>query len=137
MMPPNLVITAMLKASPGVTALTGNRIYSPNRAPGYHPEQGSAISHFVRGGPAPSLYTPIIKPSIQITGWGATAKMARDVHSAAYAVLQGCEQQFVTVEGVAILVYGAKAETFPEDVTDPETGWRSVTNFFELSMQAN
>lgn len=140
MISPNVVMTAFLAANgPLLAALTpaGSstpQLYSPRLAPNWKPIMGPAISHFVRGGPEPSLYTPTVQPSYQVTTWAATPKLARQVHSLAYAALHGAgPQSIATVDGTASIKWG-KAETFPQDIVDPETGWFTVTSFFQLSL---
>lgn len=134
MIAPNIVVTALLSGNEEISAMSGNRIYSPRLASGYKPEDGPALVHFVRGGPAPSLYTPVVQPSVQVTAWGGTPGIARQMHTLAYKAIHGIGNVTLsTVEGEVRILW-AKADTFPEDVTDPGTGWFTVTSFFTVAI---
>jgi hypothetical protein len=139
MIAPNLVITALLSMDATVASQVTTdggipRIYSPRLMPGWKPIQGPAIVHSIRGGPSPSMYTPIVNPSIQITTWAATPKQCRDLQGAVYDVIHGLVQQTVSTVGGDVQVQWGKAENFPQDVVDPETGWFTVTNFYTVSL---
>jgi hypothetical protein len=140
MVTPNVVVTALLNTNPAlVAALTPAgaqvpQLYSPRLSPGWKPASGPAISYFIRGGPEPSLYTPYVEPSVQITTWASTPKLARQVHGLAFSTIHGCDMQLVATQDGNVKILWGKAETFPQDIVDPETGWFTVTSFFEIAM---
>lgn len=133
MVNPDVAVIAMLNGSGAVTALAAARLWSPRLAPGYKPEQGSAVTLFVRGG-SNGLYDPVVFPSFQVTTWAASTKQARTLMDAVTTVLHDIkDQQVLTVDGI-VRVLSGEQEVFPQDVIDSDTGWFTCVSFFRLQM---
>lgn len=131
---PNVAVIAALNQNAAITGAVAGRVYSPRLVDGYKPDvDGPAISLFVRGGKL-SLYNPIAEPSLQVTTWGITSKIAASTMAAVLGVLHDLQDQVIaTVDGNVRLLAGV-CEVYPQDVIDSDTGWNTCVAFFRVSM---
>ena len=88
-------------------------------------------------------YIPgIVTPSIQFDCWGASPIAAREVYDALYSVLQGKQNQTVTVDSVDYLLMSAIEEVQGQDITDGGgrdsgiQGYYRVLTFFSIMIRA-
>jgi len=124
----NSIIRAYLVAQTALTDVVGTKIYSPRI-----PENITlpALGFFTRGGTSHKYIPGIVTPSVQFDCWGITPIVARQVYRALYDVLQGVQNQTVTVDGSDYMILGAEEEVQGQDLQDvdiPEY-YRVLTSF--------
>ena len=126
----NSIIRAYLVTSTTLTALVGDRIYSP-RLPENKPLP--AISFFTRGGTSTPYIPGIPEPSVQFDCWADNPIEAREVYRALYDNLQGIQN--VTVGSYQIM--SAIEEVQGQDLVDElvPNYFRTLT-FFSIMIRA-
>jgi len=102
-----------------------------------------ALGFFTRGGSANPHIKGIVEPSIQFDCWAKdeAAKNgpigAREVYRALYGVLQGIQNQAVTVDGSDYLILSAIEEVQGQDLQDMSIpGYYRVLTFFKFIIRA-
>ncbi len=130
----NSIIRSFLVLQEALTDIVSDRIYIPRL-----PENTDlpALGFFTRGGNS-SPYTPgIMYPSIQFDCWGDTPIAARQVYSKLYDVLQGVQNQVVTVGSSDYLLMGAREEVQGQDLADPDfDNYFRVLTFFSMMIRS-
>ena len=98
----NAIIQSYLLTSAPLVALVNSRIYCPRL-----PENATlpAVSYFVRGGLSTPYIPGIVNPSVQFDCWAANPIDARKVYRALYDALQGIQNQIVTIDGSANVMF--------------------------------
>ena len=136
------IIREYLVNQAALTAVVNTRIYAPRL-----PENAAlpAIGFFVRGGPPTNPYIPNIESvSVQfdcwaedITGGMSGPRGARQVYAILRDVLQGIQQQTVTVDGFDYRIMSAIEEVPGQDLVDVDiVGRFRVMTFFLMMIQA-
>lgn len=117
-------VRTYLLSVPGVTALTGTRIYAGRDVPpvGYQPSDGGAICFKVRGG---SLNYPAVHAdsSLQFKCYGASEVAAAGVYRALVDALQDARTN---------TILSSQLEILGQHLEEPETQWRFVLAFFQI-----
>lgn len=124
----NSIVRAFLVAQTVLTNLVFHRIYCPRL-----PENTvlPALGFFTRGGRANPHIPGILTPSVQFDCWGDSPQAARQVYRALYDVLQGIQNQTVTVDGSDYVILSAAEEVQGQDLQDVDipTYYRVLTSF--------
>ncbi len=130
----NSIIYAFLVDQSALTDVVSNRIMTPRLE---HNTDLPALGFFTRGGISTPYIPGIITPSVQFDCWGATPEAARQVYRALYDVLQGVQNQTVTVDGSDYLLMSAMEETQGQDLADPDAhNYFRVLTFFSMMIRA-
>lgn len=137
MIVPHLVPVKMLNDAlgPGSAApVPFLQVFAPSLPAGMGQNApNAAITVSVRGGDLP-LYGPMVTPSFQVIAWAQNAKDAAALMLRALGVLHDCGDIVVsTIDGDARVLFG-RADGWPQDVTDQETGWDTNVCFVSLGM---
>ena len=77
-----------------------------------------ALSFFTRGGSSHPYIPGLLSPSVQFDCWGDSQIEAREVYRALYDVLQGIQNQTVTVDGSDYSIMSAIEEVQGQDLQD-------------------
>lgn len=118
----------------GVAVVAPAMIFSPRVTADWNPDNGPAISHFIRGGSA-HLYVSLQQLSFQITAWADVQPQARAVADAVFTRIHGAtETMLTTAQGNVRFLWG-RAQGFPQDVVDQETGRATVVCFYTVGLQ--
>ena len=90
-----------------------------------------ALGFFTRGGRSTPYIPGIVTPSVQFDCWGTSPKAARQVYRALYDVLQGIQNQSVTVGGSDYKILSAIEEVQGQDLQDVDIPayYRVLTSF--------
>ncbi len=132
----NAIVRAWLVTQATLTAKVGGatpRIYCPRL-----PEKTvlPAIGFFVRGGVSTPYLPPVVNPSFQFDCWANSPIAARETYGALYAVLQGVQNQAITIGGGTYRILAAREEGCGQDVQSVEDpGYHRVIAFFSLKIQ--
>ena len=138
----NNIIRAYLVGEATLTAVVDQRIMWPRLA---QKTTYPAVGFFARGGPPTNPYIPALEtPSVQFDCWaedidgGLSGPLgARAVYSALRDVLQGIQQQTVTVGGLDYRILSAVEETPGQDLVDIDIpNLFRVLAFFTIIIQA-
>lgn len=127
------ILRAWLAAQAGLTAVVGQRIYTPRL-----PEGATlpALGFFARGGSANPHIAPLVEPSIQFDCWGGSPIEARSVYKALYDVLQGIDETTIVIGVDTYRILGAVEEVQGQDIQDVQySGYHRVLAFFKLAIQ--
>ena len=111
----NTVIRNYLVDQTTLTDIIEEKIYCPRL-----PENVElpALGFFTRGGISTPYIPGIVTPSIQFDCWGDSPIVARTVYRALYDVLQGIQNQPVTVDDSDYVILGAQEEVQGQDLQD-------------------
>ena len=111
----NTVIRNYLVDQTTLTDEVGEKIYCPRL-----PENVElpALGFFTRGGISTPYIPGIVTPSIQFDCWGDSPIVARTIYRALYDVLQGIQNQPVTVDASDYMILGAEEEVQGQDLQD-------------------
>jgi len=124
----NSIIRAFLVLQTALTDIIGTKIHCPRL-----PENTElpALGFFTRGGSSTPYIPGIVTPSIQFDCWATSPLAARQVYRALYDILQGIQNQSVTVDGSDYSIMGAKEEVQGQDLQDVDipTYYRVLTSF--------
>ena len=109
----NKIIRTYLAAQATLTGVVSTRIYCPRL-----PENATlpALGFFTRGGESMPYIPGIVTPSIQFDCWADSPISARQVYRALYDVLQGIQNQTVTVDGSDYMILSAIEEVQGQDL---------------------
>ena len=120
----NSIIRAFLVLQATLTDIVGTRIFCPRL-----PENTAlpALGFFTRGGSSSPYIPGIVSPSVQFDCWGETPQAARQVYRALYDVLQGIQNQTVSVDGSDYSILGAREEVQGQDLQDVD-----IPNYFRV-----
>lgn len=132
----NSIIRAYLVAQATLTAVLSSAaaIYCPRL-----PENAvlPAVGFFTRGGSSTPYIPGILNPSVQFDCWAASPILARGVYRALYDVLQGIQDQTVSVGGVDYKILSAIEEVQGQDLVDTEIpNIFRVLTFFSMMIRA-
>ncbi len=130
----NTIVRTFLASQATLTGVVSTRIYCPRL-----PENTTlpALGFFTRGGESTPYIPGLVTPSIQFDCWGATPIAARQVYRALYDVLQGIQNQTVTVDGSNYKILSAIEEVQGQDLQDvdiPE--YYRVLALFSITIRA-
>ncbi len=111
----NKIIRAYLVNEVTLTALVSTRIYVPRL-----PENAvlPAVGFFTRGGGTNPHIPPLVSPSVQFDCWADSLIGARAVYMALFEVLQGIQNETVTVGGTDYRILSAIEEVQGQDLSD-------------------
>lgn len=123
----------LLLASAPLTALVGTRVYGL-RLPEDHDFELGAVVITVVGGDS-ELYTPLVRPAVQLQCWGKDSVAAQTVYLAAREVLHDPGSKDLPGVGGALL--NAFEETPGQDVVDPEVKRPYVVARFREILRKN
>ena len=126
----NSIIREFLVNQATLTAIVGTKIYCPRL-----PENTvlPAISFFTRGGIATPYIPDLPEPSVQFDCWDTDPRTARLAYNALYDVLQGIQNQAVTVGGVPYTIWSAIQEVQGQDLVDVDIqGYFRTMTFFKF-----
>jgi len=130
----NSIIREYLINQATLTDVIEERIYCPRL-----PENCElpALGFFTRGGSSTPYIPGIVTPSIQFDCWGDSPLAARQIYQALYDVLQGIQNQTVTVDGSDYKILSATEEVQGQDLQDIDipTYFRVLT-FFSIMIMA-
>jgi len=116
-------LTTFLLAQPGLTAVSGRRIYASIALPkGYVPEHGPALLFSPRGG-GQDYTSLVLSVSYQCRSYGLTAAEARRLDRALYDALneaQSCPIKLARMEAIGQLLQ------------EPDTRWPFVLSFYQV-----
>ncbi len=130
----NTIIRTYLLAQSTLTDVVSTRIYVP-RLP--EDTELPAIGFFTRGGINNPYIPGIVEPSVQFDCWADTFLEARMVYRALYDVLQGIQNQTVTVDGTDYIIWSAIEEVQGQDLVDTEIPkYFRVLTFFRFMIKA-
>jgi len=130
----NSIIRAFLVVQTVLTNIVFHRIYCPRL-----PEKAvlPALGFFTRGGSANPHIPGIVSPSVQFDCWGISPQAARQVYRALYDVLQGIQNQTVTVDGSDYTILSAIEEVQGQDLQDVDIpAYYRVLTFFSIMIRA-
>ena len=110
----NKIIRTYLAAQTTLTDIVGTRIYCPRL-----PENATlpALGFFTRGGSSTPYIPGLVNPSMQFDCWAEDPIDAREVYRALYDVLQGVQNQAVTI-GTSTYYLDAQEEVQGQDLQD-------------------
>jgi len=125
----NIVILTFLLSKSDITDLVRQKVYTANPLP--ENVALPAIAFFTRGGSSTPYIPGIVTPSVQFDCWGTSPKAARQVYRALYDVLQGIQNQSVTVGGSDYKILSAIEEVQGQDLQDVDIPayYRVLTSF--------
>lgn len=137
---PVKIIRELLQANSGVTSLmtalpNGNfPIFGGVLAEEFDPTSNPGITISVKGGTTHSEM-PLQYPSVQVTCWAGVNQfvLAREVYGAVFAALHGLNDIDFGDDGRLI---SCVEESVGQDITDPDAGWVTVVNSFQLRLTA-
>jgi len=116
----NVVLREYLILQATLTDIVDEKIYCP-RLPENPVGDISllpALGFFTRGGSSTPYIPGIVTPSVQFDCWGSSPIIARQVYRALYDVLQGIQNQTVTVDGNDYMILSAEEEVHAQDLQD-------------------
>ena len=137
----NSVVREFLVNQAALTAVVDTRIMYPRLAEN---TTYPALGFFARGGESNPYIPGIVTPSVQFDCWAedidgglSGPRGARQVYHVLYDVLQGIQQQTVTVGGVDYRILSAVEETQGQDLVDVDIpNLFRVLTFFTIMIQA-
>lgn len=130
----NSIIRTFLALQASLTDIVGTKIYCP-RIP--ETVELPALGFFTRGGSSTPYIPGIVTPSVQFDCWGASPLAARQIYRALYDVLQGVQNQSVTVDGSDYLILSAREEVQGQDLQDVDIpSYYRVLTSFEIMIRA-
>ena len=130
----NSIIFEYLMNQTTLTDIVATRIWSP-RLPKNTPLP--ALGFFTRGGVSIPYIPCIVSPSVQFDCWATTPIAARQVYRALYDVLQGIQNQSVTVDGSDYMILSAIEEVQGQDLQDVDVrNYYRVLTFFSIMIRA-
>jgi len=111
----NSIIREFLIRQTTLTDIVDTKIYCPRL-----PENTElpALGFFTRGGNSNPYIPGIITPSVQFDCWGTSPAAARQVYRALYDVLQGIQNEPVTVDVSDYSILSAIEEVQGQDLQD-------------------
>jgi len=130
----NSIIRTYLAAETTLTDVVSTRIYTPRL-----PENTDlpALGFFTRGGGSTPYIPGIVTPSIQFDCWADTPIVARQVYRALYDVLQGVQNETVTVGSSDYKIMSAIEEVQGQDLQDVDIpNYYRVITFFSIMVMA-
>ncbi len=124
----NAIIRAFLVLQAPLTDIVGTKIYCP-RLP--EDTELPALGFFTRGGGSTPYIPGIVTPSVQFDCWGTSPLAARQVYRALYDVLQGIQNETVSVDGSEYEILSAIEEVQGQDLQDVDIPayYRVLTSF--------
>lgn len=138
MVDPIKVLREWLLGVTAVTSLLGTNaagsIYGGGDLPEhFDPNLGAGIQIFVSGGPVHPEIPPYIMPrlTIKVVAGVEEYVLARQIFGAVFDALHGKTNVSFGSDGT---VLSAQAGGSGRDMTDPETGWVIVYEFFSVQM---
>ena len=111
----NTVIRNYLVDQTTLTDIIEEKIYCPRLSENV---ELPALGFFTRGGISTPYIPGIVTPSIQFDCWGSSPIIARTIYRALYDVLQGIQNQPVTVDVSDYMILGAEEEVQGQDLQD-------------------
>ena len=112
------------------------RIFVP-RVPERENNSLPAIGFFKRGGWSHAYIKGELHPSIQFDCWADDPLEAEEVYRALYDVLQGIQNETVTVDGTDYMIWSALEEVQGQDLQDVDIPDRfRVMTFFSFMIKA-
>ena len=137
----NKIISTFLKAQTALTDVVEDRIHCP-RLP--ENETLPALGFFTRGGTSTPYIQGIVTPSVQFDCWAKDVEGglagplgARLIYRALYDVLQGIQNQKVTVDDSDYYIMSAIEEVQGQDLVDMEIpNYFRVLTFFSIMIRA-
>lgn len=130
----NKIIREYLVNQSVLTAVVGQKV---EVSPVVEKETLPFVGFFARGGQSTPYIPGIVTPSVQFDCWGSTPIEARSVYDALYSVLQGKQNQTVTVDSTDYLLMSAIEEVQGQDLTDRDIqGYYRVLTFFSIMIRA-
>ena len=130
----NTIIRTFLAAQAALTALVAGRIYCPRL-----PENATlpAVGFLTRGGNSTPYIPGFLSPSVQFDCWGDSPIAAREVYRTLYDVLQGIQNETVTVGASDYLFQSAIEEVQGQDLLDADIpGFYRVLTAFSIMIRA-
>jgi len=130
----NAIIRAYLVAQTALTDVVDQKIFIPRL-----PENTvlPAIGFFTRGGTSHPYIPGLLSPSVQFDCWADDPIEAREVYRALYDVLQGIQNQTVTVGGADYSILSAIEEVQGQDLVDSDIqGYFRTLTFFSIMIRA-
>ena len=130
----NSIIRTYLAAETTLTDVVSTRIFTPRL-----PENTDlpALGFFTRGGGSTPYIPGIVTPSIQFDCWADTPIVARQVYRALYDVLQGVQNETVTVGSSDYKIMSAIEEVQGQDLQDVDIpNYYRVITFFSIMVMA-
>lgn len=127
------ILSAFLLAQETLTDVVGNNIFCP-RLP--HNEDIPAVVFKRRGGQSNPHVPPIVDPSFQFICYGGTPEEAESVNIALYDVLQGIQEQSVTIGANTYMIKSAIEEGQGGDFEDTDIPrYFGVVVFYRIKIQ--
>ena len=124
------IIRAFLIGQTVLTDVVDERIMSPRLQ---EDTDLPAIGFFVRGGINNPHIEEMVNPSVQFDCWADSAIGADEVYRALFDVLQGVQNQVVTVDGSDYALKTAVQEVQGQDLPDVEIpNYYRVLTFFSI-----
>ena len=129
----NSIIREYLANETTLTDIVDTRIYCPRL-----PENATlpALGFFTRGGSSTPYIPGLVTPSVQFDCWGESPQDAREVYRALYDVLQGIQNETVTVDGTDYTIWSAIEEVQGQDLQDEIPNYYRVLTFFSIKIRA-
>ena len=125
----NSIIRAFLVDQTVLTAVVATRIHCPNLP---QDETLPALGFLTVTGLSNPYIPGIVNPTVQFDCWGESPIAAREVYRAVYDVLQGIQNQTVTVDGTDYSIMSAIEELQGQDLQDVDIPnyYRVLTTFY-------
>jgi len=130
----NSIIREYLVNQATLTDIVGTHIYCPRL-----PENTTlpAVGFLTRGGTSTPYIPGIVSPSVQFDCWGTSPLVARQVYRALYDILQGIQNESVTVDGSDYVILSAREEVQGQDLQDIDApNYYRVLTFFSIMIRA-
>ena len=129
MIDPHAKLLTLLEADSDLVTLCGSRIYAGRNVPprGYTPDDGSAITFRVRGGPGFDEEDAILTPSVQFKCYGSSEIGAMTCYRVLVDALHN---------GSSADVLRGIQESVGQLLEEPGTEWPFVLTFFTVHMRA-
>ena len=131
---PEIILREYLVDQTTLTDVVSTRIYCPRL-----PENATlpALSFITVGGMSNPHIEPIPKPTFQFDCWDDSHSGARTLYLALHSVLQGVQNQTVTIGSTAYRIMCAVEEGTGQDLVDQEIpNYFRVLAFFNIEIQA-
>ena len=131
----NHVILEFLGSQAALVAVVSTRVYVPRL-----PENVilPAIGFFTRGGDANPHIEKLVHPSVQFDCWADSAQAARTVYRTLFDVLQGIQNETVTIAGIDYRILSAMEEVQGQDLQDQDVpNFYRVLTYFSFIIQAD
>lgn len=130
----NAIIRAYLVLQTMLTDEVEERIHCPRLPEG---TELPALGFFTRGGSSTPYIPGIVTPSVQFDCWALSPLAARQVYRALYDVLQGVENESVTVDGSDYMILSAVEEVQGQDLQDVDIpAYYRVLALFSIMIRA-